>query len=176
MIAAVPLLCHLPPMTLEKIASRCSPADAAPGEVIVREGASADRFYAIASGEVDVSRPGVRVNTLGAHGLARGGVVPPGRDADGDLVERPRPEQTDAATWPLVVAGQPTTIDRLFAHDALADVYLAVGYGGEPLRSRHGAPVRLIVPGRRGPWWVKWVTSVEPDDRPSWFLSPLPLT
>jgi MFS family permease len=65
-IAAVPLLSPLPPTTLEKIASRCSPAEALPGEVIVKEGASADRFYAIASGQVEVSRAGVRVNTLGA--------------------------------------------------------------------------------------------------------------
>jgi DMSO/TMAO reductase YedYZ molybdopterin-dependent catalytic subunit len=69
-----------------------------------------------------------------------------------------------------------TGYDRLFANDALDDLYLAVGYGGEPLRAGHGAPVRLIAPGRRGPWWVKWVTSVEPDDRPSWLQLPLPLT
>lgn len=69
-----------------------------------------------------------------------------------------------------------TGYDRLVAHDALADLYLAIGYGGEPLRPGHGAPVRLIAPGRRGPWWVKWVTSVEPDDRPPWLQSPLPLT
>ena len=67
-----------------------------------------------------------------------------------------------------------TGYDRLFALDVLDRVYLAVGYGGEPLQAKHGAPVRLVVPGRRGPWWVKWVTSVEPDDRPSWLQSPLP--
>jgi hypothetical protein len=69
-----------------------------------------------------------------------------------------------------------TGYDRLFGLDVLDDIYLAVGYGGEPLRARHGAPVRLIVPGRRGPWWVKWVTSVEPSDRPPWLQLPLPLT
>jgi hypothetical protein len=65
---------------------------------------------------------------------------------------------------------------RLLSHGALDDAFLAVGYGGEPLRPGHGAPVRLVVPGRRGPWWVKWVTSVEPDDRPAWFQWPLPLS
>lgn len=69
-----------------------------------------------------------------------------------------------------------TGYDRLFSLDALDHVHLAVGYGGRPLRPGHGAPVRLIVPGRRGPWWVKWVASVEPDDRPSWLQPPLPLT
>jgi MFS family permease len=65
-IAAVPLLAPLPPTTLEKIASRCTFSDALPGGVIVREGEFADRFYAIASGEVEVSRAGERVNSLGA--------------------------------------------------------------------------------------------------------------
>ena len=69
-----------------------------------------------------------------------------------------------------------TGYERYFALDELDRIHLAVGYGGQPLRAGHGAPVRLIVPGRRGPWWVKWVTTVEPSDRPSWLQSPLPLT
>jgi DMSO/TMAO reductase YedYZ molybdopterin-dependent catalytic subunit len=68
-----------------------------------------------------------------------------------------------------------TGYDRFFAHHELDDLYLAVGYEGEPLQARHGAPVRLVVPGRRGYWWVKWVTSVEPDGRPAWLQLPLPL-
>ena len=66
--------------------------------------------------------------------------------------------------------------ERYFGLDELDRIHLAVGYGGQPLRAGHGAPVRLIVAGRRGPWWVKWVTTVEPSDRPSWLQSPLPLT
>lgn len=69
-----------------------------------------------------------------------------------------------------------TGYDRYFGLDELDQLFLAVGYGGEPLRTGHGAPVRLIVPGRRGPWWIKWVTSVEPSDRPPWLQPPLPLT
>lgn len=65
---------------------------------------------------------------------------------------------------------------RWFAHDDLDEVYLAVGYGGEPLRAGHGAPVRLVVPGRRGPDWIKWVVSVDDDNRPAWAASPLPLS
>ncbi len=69
-----------------------------------------------------------------------------------------------------------TGYSRLFAPDELDDLHLAVGYGGDPLAPGHGGPVRLVVPGRRGPWWVKWVTSIEADGRPSWFQAPLPLT
>ncbi|MEM9515838.1 MAG: molybdopterin-dependent oxidoreductase [Actinomycetota bacterium] len=68
-----------------------------------------------------------------------------------------------------------TGYDRYIGASALDRTYLAVGYGGEPLRAGHGAPVRLIVPGRRGPWWVKWVTSVSNSDRPTWMQPPLPL-
>jgi Oxidoreductase molybdopterin binding domain len=68
-----------------------------------------------------------------------------------------------------------TGYDRFFARHELDELYLAVGYEGEQLQARHGAPVRLVVPGRRGYWWVKWVTSVEPDDRPAWLQLPLPL-
>jgi hypothetical protein len=68
-----------------------------------------------------------------------------------------------------------TGYDRFFARHGLDDLYLAVGYEGESLQARHGAPVRLVVPGRRGYWWVKWVTSVEPDHRPAWLQLPLPL-
>jgi DMSO/TMAO reductase YedYZ molybdopterin-dependent catalytic subunit len=54
--------------------------------------------------------------------------------------------------------------------------FLAVGYDGRPLRRGHGAPVRLVVPGRRGPWWVKWVVSVELTDQPAWLQLPFPAT
>jgi hypothetical protein len=69
-----------------------------------------------------------------------------------------------------------TGYGRLFPRGALDDLYLAVGYGGRPLRPGHGAPVRLLVPGRRGPEWVKWVAEIAGDDRPSWLQPPLPLT
>jgi hypothetical protein len=68
-----------------------------------------------------------------------------------------------------------TGYSRLFPYADVDDLYLAIGYGGEPLRPGHGAPVRLVAPGRRGPWWVKWVTSVRFDDRPWWLQTPFPL-
>jgi DMSO/TMAO reductase YedYZ molybdopterin-dependent catalytic subunit len=47
---------------------------------------------------------------------------------------------------------------------SLADargLLLATRVGDEPLAHEHGAPARLVAPGRRGFEWVKWVTRVE---------------
>jgi DMSO/TMAO reductase YedYZ molybdopterin-dependent catalytic subunit len=63
---------------------------------------------------------------------------------------------------------------RLPRHDARG-VLLATHIGGEPLSLGHGAPVRLVVPGRRGFWWVKWVQRVELVDQPWWWQPPYPL-
>jgi DMSO/TMAO reductase YedYZ molybdopterin-dependent catalytic subunit len=38
---------------------------------------------------------------------------------------------------------------------------LATHVGDEPISPGHGAPVRLIAPGRRGMQWVKWVSRIE---------------
>jgi DMSO/TMAO reductase YedYZ molybdopterin-dependent catalytic subunit len=38
---------------------------------------------------------------------------------------------------------------------------LATGVAGQPLPLANGAPARLVVPGRRGLDWVKWVTRIE---------------
>ena len=53
------------------------------------------------------------------------------------------------------------------------DLVLATGCGGEvaPLNC---APLRLVVPGRRGYHWVKWVVRIEHDDLPWWWQLPLP--
>ena len=41
------------------------------------------------------------------------------------------------------------------------DALLATHVGDEPLNHDHGAPVRLVAPGRRGFQWVKWIVAVE---------------
>jgi hypothetical protein len=64
---------------------------------------------------------------------------------------------------------------RFPARDA-SRMILATRVGGEPLSAGHGSPLRLVAPGRRGFWWVKWVTSVEVDGRPWWWQPPFPLT
>jgi len=52
---------------------------------------------------------------------------------------------------------------------------LATSAAGQPLSDGHGAPVRLVAPGRRGFWWVKWVERVEVVDAPWWRQPPFPL-
>ena len=63
---------------------------------------------------------------------------------------------------------------RLPLRDA-EHLLLATHAAGQPLSEGHGAPVRLVAPGRRGFWWVKWVERVEVVDAPWWRQPPFPL-
>jgi len=75
-----------------------------------------------------------------------------------------------------VVVVSATGYGRRFPiHDA-ASIVLATLVGGEPLSASHGFPARLVVPGRRGFWWVKWVERIEASSTPWWWESPFPLT
>ena len=74
-----------------------------------------------------------------------------------------------------VVVVSATGYRRRFPLRDLGDLWLATGYEGEPLRRGHGAPARLVAPGRRGFWWVKWVTEIHLDEAPWWRQPPYPL-
>jgi DMSO/TMAO reductase YedYZ molybdopterin-dependent catalytic subunit len=63
---------------------------------------------------------------------------------------------------------------RLPLRDA-SSLLLATSAAGQPLSDGHGAPVRLVAPGRRGFWWVKWVERIEVVDAPWWHQPPVPL-
>lgn len=58
----------------------------------------------------------------------------------------------------------------------LDGLLLATRVGGAPLSPGHGYPVRLVVPGRRGFWWVKWVERIELSGAPPWWQPPFPVT
>jgi hypothetical protein len=61
----------------------------------------------------------------------------------------------------------------------LADIdglLLATQVAGQPLRTGHGYPLRLVAPGRRGFWWVKWVDCIELQSAPWWWQPPFPVT
>jgi DMSO/TMAO reductase YedYZ molybdopterin-dependent catalytic subunit len=53
-----------------------------------------------------------------------------------------------------------------FSADAARGFLLATHADGEPLSHGHGAPARLVAPGRRGFQWIKWVTRIELHDGP----------
>jgi DMSO/TMAO reductase YedYZ molybdopterin-dependent catalytic subunit len=63
---------------------------------------------------------------------------------------------------------------RFPAHQA-ETLLLATHASGRPLSRGHGGPARIVAPGRRGFWWVKWVASIEVVDEPWWWQPPFPL-
>lgn len=68
-----------------------------------------------------------------------------------------------------------TGYTRRFPPSEASTLLLATHVGGAPLSAGHGGPVRLVAPGRRGFWWVKWVDEVRVEADPSWVQPPFPL-
>jgi DMSO/TMAO reductase YedYZ molybdopterin-dependent catalytic subunit len=65
---------------------------------------------------------------------------------------------------------------RRFSIADVASMLLATSVEAQPLTHEHGAPLRLVAPGRRGYDWVKWVTAVEVSTTPAWWKWPLPVS
>jgi len=80
----------------------------------------------------------------------------------------------DAHSGRSIVVCSTTGYWRRFPLQEASELVLATHMGGEPLRDGNGGPVRLVAPGRRGYWWVKWVDRIEVDDQPPWWQPPLP--
>ena len=80
-----------------------------------------------------------------------------------------------AAAGSLVVTSATGYRRRLPLAEA-GRLLLATRLAGRPLAAGHGFPARLVAPGRRGFWWVKWVVSIEVDPAPWWRQPPFPLT
>jgi hypothetical protein len=79
-----------------------------------------------------------------------------------------------AAAHSLLVTSV-TGYRRRFPVSDAGRLWLATRIEGRALTAGTGAPVRLVAPGRRGFWWIKWVASVELSDRPAYAQSPFPL-
>jgi len=65
LLTKLPLFAPLPPATVEHLARSLQPVLVAAGAEIVREGEPGDRFYVVASGEVEVAAAGKPLRTLG---------------------------------------------------------------------------------------------------------------
>jgi hypothetical protein len=75
-----------------------------------------------------------------------------------------------------IVVRSSTGYARRFPIADLDRLFLATGVEDAPLSAGHGFPARIVAPGRRGFWWVKWVEEIEVDDRPWWAQLPFPAT
>jgi hypothetical protein len=65
---------------------------------------------------------------------------------------------------------------RRFPMRDVTKTYLVQRLGAQSLDPSHGYPLRVVAPGRRGFWWVKWVASIRPSMTPWWIQSPFPWT
>jgi len=78
--------------------------------------------------------------------------------------------------WRSVEVRSVTGYTRWFGAATLDRVWLVTGVDGGPLPAGNGFPARIVAPGRRGFWWVKWVSSIQPSARPPWAQSVFPLS
>jgi hypothetical protein len=82
----------------------------------------------------------------------------------------------DGAHGASIVVRSITGYSRRFPRSDAAGLLVATHVGDAPLSAGHGGPARLVAPGRRGYWWVKWIASIDVDDEPWWWQPPFPLT
>ncbi len=68
-----------------------------------------------------------------------------------------------------------TGYGRRFALGDARELLLATAVADDPLDHGHGAPARLVAPGRRGYDWVKWVSRISVDGTSPLLQPPLPL-
>jgi hypothetical protein len=95
------------------------------------------------------------------------------QDWEGVRLDRLIPDPGEARS---VLVRSVTGYSRRLPLRDLGNLLLAVRLGGRPLPAGHGFPARLVAPGRRGFWWVKWVSRIETSAAPWWLQSPFPLT
>jgi DMSO/TMAO reductase YedYZ molybdopterin-dependent catalytic subunit len=92
---------------------------------------------------------------------------------EGAWLSRLVPDPSEARSIHVVsITGYP----RRFPVRDLSRLLLATRVEGRPLSPGHGFPARLVAPGRRGFWWVKWVQGIELSGAPWWWQWPFPVT
>ena len=64
---------------------------------------------------------------------------------------------------------------RRFSQEGAGDPLLALHVEDETLSDGHGFPLRLVVPGYRGYYGVKWATELGVSSDPAWLEAPLPV-
>lgn len=83
------------------------------------------------------------------------------------------PEQLAGALSISVLSA--TGYPRRFDVADASRLLLATRVGGVELSPGNGYPARLVAPGLRGFWWVKWVVELRGEPVPWWWQSPYPL-
>jgi DMSO/TMAO reductase YedYZ molybdopterin-dependent catalytic subunit len=68
-----------------------------------------------------------------------------------------------------------TGYSRRFGLEESAGFLLATHVGGGLLSHGHGFPLRLVIPGERGVYWVKWLNQIQLNTGSKYWQSPLPL-
>jgi hypothetical protein len=95
------------------------------------------------------------------------------QDWSGVRLDRLLGAEGDARSFVVVSA---TGFSRRFPLSDAAAMLLALRVGERELSPGHGYPARIVAPGRRGFWWVKWVERIETSGTPWWWQAPFPLT
>lgn len=93
------------------------------------------------------------------------------QDWEGARLSRLVPDPGESRS---VVVRSVTGYPRRFPVRDLDRMILATRVGGRPLAPGHGFPARVVAPGRRGFWWVKWVESIDLSAAPWWWQWPFP--
>jgi DMSO/TMAO reductase YedYZ molybdopterin-dependent catalytic subunit len=94
------------------------------------------------------------------------------QDWQGVRVDRLLPPPGEARS---IVVRSVTGYSRRFPVTDVHRLWLATRAAGRPLSPGHGNPARIVAPGRRGFWWVKWVTTIGWSEAPWWWQPPFPL-
>ena len=68
-----------------------------------------------------------------------------------------------------------TGYKRRFGLEDSADFVLATHVAGSLLSHGHGYPLRLVIPGERGVYWVKWLRRITFNKSSQYLQPPLPL-